>query len=149
MLLCNSEHSVSELGLEMNVDKVVKYWTESAAEDWPVAKQLLESGTYRYALFFGHLYLEKLLKALVVSRTGEHARRTHDLLVLAEHAGLSVSSQQREALLRVTAYNVDTRYPEDVVATRRRYTREHTENELRIIEETGQWLKSELNQEKP
>lgn len=87
----------------MNVDKVVQYWTESAAEDWPVTKHLLDSGAYQYALFFGHLYLEKLLKAMVVSRTGRHAPRTHNLLFLAERAGLAVSPQQHEVLLRVTA----------------------------------------------
>lgn len=97
----------------MNVDKVVQYWTESAAEDWPVAKNLLDSGAHQYALFFGHLYLEKLLKALVVSRTGRHAPRTHNLLFLAERAGLSISPQQHEVLLRVTAYNIDTRYPDE------------------------------------
>ena len=46
----------------MNVDTVVRYWLETAEEDWPVAEHLLASGDYRYALFFGHLYLEKLLK---------------------------------------------------------------------------------------
>lgn len=133
----------------MNVDKVVQYWTESAAEDWPVAKNLLESGAHQYALFFGHLYLEKLLKALVVSRTGRHAPRTHNLLFLAERASLSVSPQQHEVLLRVTAYNIDTRYPDDVEATQRRYTRAYTEKELHLIEEISQWLKSELNHENP
>lgn len=34
-----------------------------------------------YVLFFCHLYLEKLLKALVVQTTGSHAPRTHNLLV--------------------------------------------------------------------
>ena len=52
----------------MNVDKVVQYWTESAAEDWPVAKQLFDNGADRYALFFGHLYLEKLLKGELATR---------------------------------------------------------------------------------
>ena len=48
----------------MNVDEVVQYWLELAEEDWPVAEHLLASGDYHYALFFGHLYLEKLLKGI-------------------------------------------------------------------------------------
>ena len=67
----------------MNVGEVVQYWLGLAEGDWPVTEHLFISGDYHYALFFGHLYLEKLLKALVVQATGEHAPRTHNLSVLA------------------------------------------------------------------
>jgi hypothetical protein len=49
--------------LAVNVDTVVRYGLETAEDDWPVAEHLFASGDYHYALFFGHLYLEKLLKA--------------------------------------------------------------------------------------
>lgn len=110
----------------MNVEKVVQYWLEAAEEDWPVVQHLFESGDYHYALFFGHLYLEKLLKALVVRNTEEHAPRTHSLLYLAERAGLTVSEGRHEVLLRVTGYNIETRYPEDV-AERENVTLESTQ----------------------
>jgi HEPN domain-containing protein len=134
---------------DMNVNQVASYWQASAEEDWPVVRHLVDSGAYHYALFFGHLYLEKLLKALAVTATGEHAPRTHNLLYLAELAGLSLSEERREALLRITAYSVETRYPHDLAGTRHRYTREHTEKELGTIEEIGEWLKSLLNRVKP
>ena len=133
----------------MNVDKVVRYWADSATEDWPVTQHLLDSGAYQYALFFAHLYLEKLLKALVVRHTNEHAPRTHNLLFLAERAHLSLTAEQHDVLLRVTAYNISTRYPDDAAKSKSRYTLEFTVNELNIVEETGKWLKSLLNQEKP
>ena len=132
----------------MNVDEVVQYWLELAEEDWPVAEHLLVSGDYHYALFFGHLYLEKLLKALVVSVTKQHAPRTHNLLFLAERADLTLSEDKRDMLMRVTAYNIETRYPEERAAARRRYTREYTEAELKVIHEVGEWLKSKLKREK-
>ncbi|HGJ67649.1 TPA: HEPN domain-containing protein [bacterium] len=43
----------------MNIDEVVQYWLDSAEEDLPVVDHLFESGDYKYALFFGHLYLKK------------------------------------------------------------------------------------------
>jgi HEPN domain-containing protein len=128
----------------VNVDEVVQYWLELAEDDWPVAEHLLASGDYHYALFFGHLYLEKLLKALVVKATEEHAPRTHNLLFLAERAGLAVPDDKHDVLLRVTGYNIETRYPEERAAARMRYTQEYTEAELKMIQEVGQWLKSEL-----
>lgn len=94
----------------MNFDKVIQYWTESAEEDWLVVEHLFDSGDYRHALFFGNLFLEKLLKALVVQARREHAPRTHNLLFLAERAGLALTEEQHNTLLRVTAYNIETRY---------------------------------------
>jgi len=131
----------------VNVEEVVQYWLELAEDDWPVAEHLLASGDHHYALFFGHLYLEKLLKALVVKATEEHAPRTHNLLFLAERAGLAVPDDKHDVLLRVTGYNIETRYPEERAAARKRYTREYTESELKMIQEVGQWLKSELKSE--
>lgn len=129
----------------MDVDEVVDYWLKSAAEDWPVVEHLVDGGAYHHALFFGHLYLEKLLKAMVVNKTGRHAPRSHNLLFLAEHAGLSIADEQRDFLLRITAYNIDTRYPQDVETIHQHYSREHTEQELQSIQEMAKWLKLELN----
>jgi HEPN domain-containing protein len=42
----------------------VLYWLESAEGDWDVANHLFEKGDYSYSLFFGHLTIEKILKAI-------------------------------------------------------------------------------------
>jgi len=132
----------------VNVAEVVKYWLESAEDDWPVTSHLFASGDYHYALFFGHLYLEKLLKGLVVQVTGQHAPRSHNLIYLSERADLTISVNQRKILVRVTNYNLETRYPEERAILRKRYTKDFTEAELKVIEETGRWLKSGLKQKK-
>lgn len=133
----------------MNVAEVVAYWLDSAEDDWPVVNHLLASGDYHYALFFAHLYVEKLLKALVVKATGEHAPRTHSLLILAQRAGVPLSEERREQLVRVTAYNLETRYPEDRASLRGRYSKQYTETEVDTIREVGLWLKSQLQQSGP
>jgi HEPN domain-containing protein len=43
----------------------IEYWLKSSRKDWKVAKHLSEKGDYPYALFFGHLSIEKLLKAIL------------------------------------------------------------------------------------
>jgi len=75
----------------MNVKKVVDYWLRTAAEDRTVAEHLLEKADYRYALFLGHLYLEKLLKGMIVLKTGEQAPYSHNLLFLADKTGITLS----------------------------------------------------------
>ena len=48
------------------------YWITSAENDWKVAGHLLEKGDFSYSLFFGHLTLEKLLKAYFVAVKDEN-----------------------------------------------------------------------------
>lgn len=53
---------------QLNSDEVSKYWFDEAEEALTVLNHLFEKGDYSYALFFGHLAVEKMLKAVYVSR---------------------------------------------------------------------------------
>ena len=52
-----------------DIGKTVSYWLESAKYDLGVANAMFKAMKYPYALFMGHLALEKLLKALAVKQT--------------------------------------------------------------------------------
>ena len=132
----------------MDIKKVITYWSDAAKDDWPVTDHLFASHDYHYALFFGHLYLEKLMKALVVQVREEHAPRSHNLIYLAERADLTISDSQREILTRVNKYNLETRYPADREALRDFYTSEFTKAELKVIREMGEWLNLQLTHKK-
>jgi len=41
----------------LDVEKVVRYWLTTAADDLIAAEHLFQSGDYTHALFFAHLYL--------------------------------------------------------------------------------------------
>lgn len=72
----------------MDTDELVRHWVDSAAEDFEVATHLRDSGDYLWSLFVAHLAVEKMLKAVVVAKTGEHAPPIHNLLRLASLAEL-------------------------------------------------------------
>jgi len=55
------------------VARTIQYWINSAAYDLETGKALLVSKRFPYALFFGHLSIEKVLKAIVVKATQAHA----------------------------------------------------------------------------
>ena len=68
----------------MNADRfdkqtVTAYWRTEAEEALTVAQHLMEKGDCSYALFFGHLAVEKLLKALHAQKCDDHAPPTHNL----------------------------------------------------------------------
>ena len=48
----------------LDIENISFYWRNEAKEALEVAGHLYEKEDYSYALFFGHLALEKLLKAL-------------------------------------------------------------------------------------
>ncbi|WP_084590990.1 HEPN domain-containing protein [Desulfonatronovibrio magnus] len=52
--------------MEPNIDKLIGFWIFEADQALKVADHLVEKGDFSYALFFGHLALEKMLKALCV-----------------------------------------------------------------------------------
>lgn len=61
-------------------DKHISYWVKSAENDWEVLLYLLKGKKYVYALFFWHLYLEKLCKALWVKQNKEGIRQRFIIL---------------------------------------------------------------------
>lgn len=47
---------------EFDKDKLIKYWIESSDDDFETMTALFENKRYSWALFVGHLLIEKLLK---------------------------------------------------------------------------------------
>ena len=78
--------------IENNAD-VVKHWLDSAEQNHLTMMHMIESKDYSWALFMGHLVIEKTLKALYVKRFEKHAIFTHDLLRLASKTGLDMSDE--------------------------------------------------------
>lgn len=54
----------------LNIEKHISYLKNSASEDWEISCDLIENNKIRHGLFFAHLALEKLLKALVSKKYG-------------------------------------------------------------------------------
>ncbi|MBI5789018.1 MAG: HEPN domain-containing protein [Candidatus Schekmanbacteria bacterium] len=126
----------------MDTQQIIQYWLKTSEDDIRVAQHLYEAKDYPQALFFGHLFLEKILKALVVQATGEHAPGIHKLLRLANLAGLELTESQKEFLLKVTAYNIEGRYPDELLSVKDKYSETYCREELNKIKELVQWLKT-------
>lgn len=122
----------------------IQYWLESSEDDWKVANHLFEKGDYSYSLFFGHLTLEKILKAIYVYRLGETPPYTHRLVYLAESVSLTVNEEQLELLETVTDFNMEARYPDERFSFKKRCTKDFTERYLIRIKEVKEWLLQQI-----
>ena len=49
-----------------DLKKIINYWTEIAKYDHEIMMRLFKIERYSASLFYGHIVLEKTLKALVV-----------------------------------------------------------------------------------
>jgi len=130
--------------MKFDVEKTVAYWLEGAEYDMGVADAMYQTEKFPYALFMGHLALEKLLKALVVKTQGEHAPYTHSLPLLADKLTFEIPQEIKKKLARFMEFYFESRYPEDTKDFYRRCTRKFTENSLKEIKEIFTWLKEKF-----
>lgn len=124
----------------MTKDEIIKYWIDSSEVDFKAMESLFIGGHYVWALFVGHLLLEKLLKACYVKHIDNKFPKIHHLLKIAESANLEFSEEQKNFLLEVTAFNLEARYPDYKRRFYKRATREFSEYYIGKIKEFRQWL---------
>lgn len=130
----------------MNNIDIMNYWIESSDEDYNVMNVLYKNKKNNYCLFFGHLVIEKLLKALYAknNKGAPHAPRSHDLLYLAEKINLELTERQEDLLDLITKFNMSSRYDDYKREFYTKCTDEYTSKQLKNIEEVRIWLKSIL-----
>ena len=122
----------------------VKYWLKTADQDWKVANHLFEKKDYSYALFFCHLTIEKILKAIFTDKKDKTPPFSHNLVYLSEKAGLELNDENLELLEEISDFNLEARYPDDKFSFYKKSTMEFTENKLKQIERLKKWLLQKL-----
>ena len=63
-------------------------------------------------MFFCHLSIEKIIKALVVKNTKEIPPKSHDLFNLSDKADIQINDEQKEFLRILMKYQLEGRYSE-------------------------------------
>lgn len=123
-----------------NFDKIVQHWHENAGRDYLTMQNLLKSGDYTWALFLGHLVLEKLLKAHYMKNLKKYPIFTHDLLRLATKAGCVIDEEKAEWLDEISTFNINARYDNYKQDFYKLCTKEFTSLWYERIEQLRQWL---------
>ncbi|MFA7418580.1 MAG: HEPN domain-containing protein [Melioribacteraceae bacterium] len=129
----------------MTKQEHIEYWLRSAEHDLETAESLLSNGKYDWALFLGHLVLEKSLKALFVFyNDNKIPPKVHNLVKLAELFGLNLDLDNKEFLDKVNDFNLEVRYPEYKNEFYVVCTKEFAEEYMTRIKEELHWIKSRL-----
>lgn len=94
----------------MTSEDLIKYWKDSASDSLDTSNTLFIPGKYHHCLFFLHLAIEKILKAVFVKCKNDTPPPTHDLVRLAEVAGLPMEENRKLELTEISSFNVSARY---------------------------------------
>jgi len=129
---------------DIDIDKVVSYWMESSDKDFRTMENLMNSGDYNWAMFLGHLVIEKLLKAVYVKVRKKHAIHGHILLKLTSDLGLEFDSDKEEWLDQITTFNLNARYDSYKQEFYKLCTKEFATEWKSKIEELRKWLLNQL-----
>jgi len=128
----------------MNKDNLLTYWIESSDRDFVTMEHLFEKKDYHWALFMGHLVIEKLLKAFYVKNIDNKPPFIHNLLRLAEKSDLELSEEKKDCLATLTAFNIRARYDDYKLEFYKTCTIEYTTKWIDEIKGLRKWIKVQL-----
>ena len=126
---------------KINDDKIAAHWIEMSDKDYKTMLNMFKSKDYHWALFIGHLVIERLLKACVMKNKKQHAPPTHDLLRLAGLAGLKTEEEKSDWLDTITTFNINARYDNYKKEFYKKCTPEYTTAWIAKIKILRKWIK--------
>lgn len=85
--------------------------------------------------------IEKLLKAYYVKRQSDYPPYIHNLLRLAEKAGMELSNAHKKQLVTITAFNINARYDDYKMSFKKQCTPEFTSYWVQTLKELRKWIK--------
>ena len=127
-----------------DIEKVYQYWLSSSDNDFEVMMNLYQSRNYNWALFLGHIVLEKLIKACFVKNKGIHASYTHDLRLLAKKCEMEIPADMVFMFDVITSFNINARYDSFKEDFQKKCTPEFSNEWINNIKMLRQWIKEKL-----
>jgi HEPN domain-containing protein len=129
----------------MKKNELIKYWIDASEVDFSAMNNLYKSTDYVWALFLGHLVIEKLIKALVVKNNVQNIPKIHDLNKLVKLTDLQISDQISDDLDAITTFNIEARYPDYKKEFYKKCTKEFASTYNDKIIGIRKWLLEQLN----
>lgn len=131
---------------KFNKEKLIDYWIDGADDDFDTMIAMYESKRYNWSLFIGHLMIEKLLKAYFVKEKSEHPPFIHNLLRLAEKSDMTLTEDEKQKLITITAFNINARYDDYKMSFKKRCTPSYSLEWIEKLKGLRLWIKQLIHQ---
>jgi len=129
---------------EFDKERVLNYWIESSEKDFKTMMDLFQTSNNGWALFMGHLVIEKLLKALYVKKKNDFPPLIHDLRRICEKSGIEPEMEMLIILDSITRFNINARYDDYKQSFYKLCTNNFTSQWIEKIKECRLWIKTML-----
>ncbi|MBI5324229.1 MAG: HEPN domain-containing protein [Ignavibacteriae bacterium] len=129
----------------MTKQEHIQYWINSSEEDWKTVLSLFQSGRYVHCLFFAHLTLEKLCKAIwVKSNEDNFPPKTHNLIKLLNETNQNFIEEDLAFLSEFNDFQLEGRYPDYLFEINKRCNNENTTSILNKVKSIRLCLQEKL-----
>lgn len=128
----------------MTQQESIDIWTEGSKDALDTAQKLFAAKKFNHSLFFLHLALEKLLKAIYISKEDGAPPYTHDLVTLVEKCSINASDDEKAQFAEISEFNVSARYEDYKYRMYKKATPEYTTEWFKIGENLLKRLNNEL-----
>ena len=95
-----------------NIEKQIEYWKSGADSDLETAEILIQNKKFVQGLFFCHLCIEKITKAILVKEKNQIPPKSHDIFYLANKAQIDLPDEKQKIVQILMKYQLEGRYPE-------------------------------------
>jgi HEPN domain-containing protein len=129
---------------EFDKERIINHWIESSDKDFKAMIDLQQTRNYNWALFMGHLVIEKLIKALYVKSKGEFPPMIHDLRRICEKMDFELDLQQVILFDSISRFNINARYDDYKQSFYQLCTEEFTNEWIEKIKDCRIWIKAKL-----
>lgn len=128
----------------MSEKTIIDYWKKSAEEDLKTAVSLFKEKRYLHCLFFCHLFLEKILKALYIGKNHTAPPWTHDLIKLSRDSGMEITEENKKDLREISRFNITARYDDYKFSMYKKADKTFAKKYFEKAKEIYLWFKENL-----
>jgi len=132
------------MNTEFDKERIINHWIESSEKDFKAMIDLYQTQNNNWALFMGHLVIEKLLKAVYVKSKGEFPPMIHDLRRICEKADIELDLSHQILLDSISRFNINARYDDYKQSFYQLCTDSFTSEWIEKIKDCRLWIKVKL-----
>lgn len=123
----------------------IEFWINQSIDDWDAVNTLFNGRNYLQSLFFAHLVVEKLCKALWIKHNAENIPpRTHNLNYILSFTPIKLDDDSSEFILTLNRFQLEGRYPEYLTNLSNICNEPFTRSIIETTNELRLWLLGKL-----
>ncbi len=127
----------------MDINNIQQHWLQLHEDSLKTTETLYEKGQYVHAMFFLHLTIEQLIKAIHVKFACTEPPFGHNLQLLIKGIQqLTIPEDKLAIFARISTFQISARYDDYKNSFKSMCTKEFASEQLPLGKELIEWLKS-------